>query len=189
MDFKQRYAIMASNKKKLLKHFPTLTDDSGIYILTREEDGIKYAYVGQSIHCLSRLAEHLVGYQHIDLSLKKHGLFTVDNPTGYTVSQIYCPTEKLDDMEQLYIRTYAQRGYQLRNHTTGSQGVGKKGMNQKPSRGYYDGKQQGRDDLVKEVQRLLKYIDIAPKGGKLSERMYQKFVALFSPQGVDNGVE
>ena len=186
MNYKQRYAILASNKRKLLKLFPTLTDDSGIYVLTREEVGIKYAYVGQSIHCLSRLAEHLVGYQHIDLSIKKHGLFTVDNPTGYTVAQIYCPVDKLDEMEQVYIRTCANRGYQLRNHTTGSQGVGKKGVNQKPSRGDYDGKQQGQADIRKEAQRLLKYIDISPKGGKLSERMYQKFIALIYPESIDN---
>lgn len=82
MNYKQRYAILASNKKKLLKLFPTLTDDSGIYVLRREEDGIKYAYVGQSIHCLSRLAEHLVGYQHIDLSIKKTRTIYGRQPDG-----------------------------------------------------------------------------------------------------------
>lgn len=189
MDYKQRYAILASNKTKIRKAFPTITDDCGIYILTREEDGIKYAYIGQSLHVWTRLAEHLVGYQHIDLSLKKHGLYGVDNPTGYNVCQIFCSKDKLDEKEQFYIKKYANAGYQLRNHTTGSQGAGKRGIDAKPSRGYYDGKQQGRDDLIKEVQRLLKYIDVAPKGGRLSERMYQKFVALFSPKGIDIGEE
>ena len=189
MTYKQRYAIMASNKRKILSLFPTLTDESGIYVLIREEDGIKYGYVGQSLHCLSRLAEHLVGYQHIDLSIKKHGLYSVENPTGYFIMQFNCGREELDSMEQYYIRRYAQRGYQLRNHTTGSQGVGKKGIDQKPSRGYYDGKQQGQADIRKEAQRLLKYIDISPKGGKLSERMYQKFIALIYPESIDNSEE
>ena len=180
---------MAKNKIKLLSLFPTLTDESGIYVLTREEDGIKYGYVGQSLHCLSRLAEHLVGYQHIDLSIKKHGLYSVQNPTGYRIVQFDYNRDKLDDMEQFYIRKYAQRGYQLRNHTTGSQGVGKKAIDQKSSKGYYDGKQQGQADIRKEAQRLLKYIDIAPKGGKLPERMYQKFIALIYPESIDNSEE
>ena len=154
-----------------------------------EEDGIKYAYIGQSLHVWTRLAEHLAGYQHIDLSLKKHGFYSIDNPTGYNVWQIFCAKDKLDEKEQFYIKKYANAGYQLRNHTTGSQGVGKRGIDAKPSRGYYDGKQQGRDDLIKEVQRLLKYVDVAPKGGRLSERMYQKFIALFSPKGIDIGEE
>lgn len=157
-----------------------LSDKSGIYILAREEDGIKYAYVGQSVHVFTRLAEHLSGYQHIDLSIKKHGLYdAAENPTGYDVITVYVPKEKLDDLEQDFIRRYASAGYQLRNHTTGSQGIGKKRMDGKASRGYYDGKQQGKDDLIKEVQRLLKYLDVTPKGGRLSERMYQKFLDIF----------
>ena len=100
MDYKQRYAILASNKAKIRKAFPTITDDCGIYILTREEDGIKYAYIGQSLHVWTRLAEHLAGYQHIDLSLKKHGFYSVDNPTGYNVWQIFCAKDKLDEKER-----------------------------------------------------------------------------------------
>lgn len=184
MDYKQRYAILAKNKALLLKKFGDtveLSDKSGIYILAREEDGIKYAYVGQSVHVLERLAEHLSGYQHIDLSIKKHGLYNpAENPTGYDIITIYAPKEELDGMEQTFIRRYARAGYQLRNHTTGSQGVGKKGIDGKASRGYYDGKQQGKDDLIKEVQRLLKYLDVTPKGGRLSERMYQKFLDIFA---------
>ena len=103
--------------------------------------------------------------------------------------QFNCGREELDGMEQYYIRYAHQIGYQLRNHTTGSQGVGKKGIDQKPSRGYYDGKQQGQADFRKEAQRLLKYIDISPKGGKLSERMYQKFIALIYPESIDNSEE
>lgn len=189
MDYKQRYAILAKNKATIRKYFPTVTDDCGIYVLTREEDGIKYGYIGQSLHCWTRLAEHLSGYQHIDLSLKKHGLYSLENPTGYAVLQIYCAKDKLDEKEQFYIRKYAQAGYQLRNHTTGSQGAGKRGIDQKPSRGYYDGKQQGQADVIKEIQKLAKYLNITPRGGKLSERMYEKFIALIFPQSIDNGEE
>lgn len=62
------------NKQFVLSINSTLNDDSGIYFLTRtDEDGIKYAYIGQAKHILTRIAQHLVGYQHIDLSIKNTG--------------------------------------------------------------------------------------------------------------------
>ena len=71
-NFRQAKAIESKNKKRLLAINPKLNEQSGIYFLTRvDEDGFKYAYVGQAKHILTRLAQHLVGYQHIDLSLKK----------------------------------------------------------------------------------------------------------------------
>ncbi len=76
--------IEQKNKKRLLAINPNLDDESGIYFLTRiDENEIKYAYIGQAIHILIRLAQHLAGYQqHIDLSLKKHGLYSAANPYG-----------------------------------------------------------------------------------------------------------
>ena len=74
--FRQAKAIEEKNKQKWLALNPKLDEDSGIYILIRQdENGFKYAYIGQAKHILTRLAQHLTGYQHIDLSLKKHGLF------------------------------------------------------------------------------------------------------------------
>ena len=68
--FKQAKAIEAKNKKRLLEVNPYLNEGSGIYFLTRtDENGFKYAYVGQAVHILTRLAQHMVGYQHIDLSI------------------------------------------------------------------------------------------------------------------------
>ena len=70
MNNKQRYAILQKNKREWLK-FYDLKDESGIYILTRYDDnGFKFAYVGQAKKVLTRLAEHPMGYkQHIDFSL------------------------------------------------------------------------------------------------------------------------
>ena len=57
-------AIEQENKKRLLKINPQLNDESGIYILTREdENGFRFAYIGQAMHILSRLANHMVGYK------------------------------------------------------------------------------------------------------------------------------
>ena len=71
MNNKQRYAILQKNKREWLK-FYDLKDESGIYILTRYDDnGFKFAYVGQAKKVLTRLAEHPMGYkQHIDFSLR-----------------------------------------------------------------------------------------------------------------------
>ena len=95
--FRQAKAIEAKNKQKWLALNPRLDESSGIYILTRQdENGFRYAYVGQAKHILTRLSQHLSGYQHIDLSLKSHGLYSEDNPYGWNVASVHCPIDKLD---------------------------------------------------------------------------------------------
>ena len=76
MNYRQIYARKAECEKRIKEVCPQATHDSGIYCFTRvDEDGFKFAYVGlASKSLLARLGEHLVGYQHIDLSIKKHGL-------------------------------------------------------------------------------------------------------------------
>lgn len=151
-------AIEATNKKRFLKINENLTENSGIYFLTRtDEDGFKYAYVGQAKHILTRLAQHLNGYQHIDLSLKKHGLLSDKYPCGWSVDFIECSESELDDKEQYYIKKYADEGYQLRNKTAGSQGVGKKQIDEyRPKKGYRDGLEQGKKNCSKEIDHLFK---------------------------------
>lgn len=104
---------------------------------------------------LTRLAQHLDGYnQHIDLSLRKHGLQSEDNSEGWFVTVIKCTEEELDAVEQKYIKEYANKGYQLRNKTSGSQGVGKKGIaDNKPAKDYYDGKLSNR--MVQKFWEIL----------------------------------
>lgn len=175
----QAKVIEAKNKRLLLAVNPYLTDKSGIYVFTREdEDGFRYAYIGQAKHILTRLAQHLAGYeQYIDLSLRKHGLLTVAHPNGWYVTATEYPENELNDREKYYIKFYADQGYQLRNKTSGSQGSGKSGIaDNKPAKGYYDGKKQGRSDVVKELNKVVKYLQITPKdNGKLANRMAQKF--------------
>ena len=62
-NWKQLYAIKEKNKRRILKVCPTVDDESGIYILTRYEETDKFAYIGQALHLISRLADHLSGYQ------------------------------------------------------------------------------------------------------------------------------
>lgn len=180
MDFRQIKAIEKKNKERLLKAFPTLTEDSGIYILTREENGFKYAYIGQAKHILTRLAEHLKGYQHIDLSLKKHGLWSEDNQTGWFICYFFENNlDRLDEMEQFYIKQYANRGYQLRNKTAGGQGAGKVEIAEtKPRKTYRDGLKQGRSNTQKEVAKLFEKnltYSINGKTNKNKEKALEKF--------------
>ena len=179
-NYKQRLAIEAKNKNRWLAVNPDLNDKSGIYILTREENGFKYAYIGQAKHILTRLAQHLVTFQRIDLSLKAHGLYSEDNPTGWKVGAINYPIEELDEKEQFYILKYAQYGYQLRNLTSGSQGQGKEKIDDyRPAKGYRDGIKQGYKNASKEISHLFDlHLDYKPKSdrpNKNQEKAMQKF--------------
>ena len=168
MNYRQIKAIEQKNKQRILDLCPNVPETSGIYILTREENGFKYAYIGQAKHLLTRLAQHLSGYQHIDLSIKKHGLWSESNPCGWKLQWERFPLQELDIAEQLYIRDYANRGYQLRNKTSGSQGEGKRGLDdQKAPKGYYDGKKQGYLDARKFVANLFaKHLTFGKKSEK-----------------------
>ena len=168
-NWKQVKAIESVNKKKFLELNNELNNDSGIYMLTRiDENGFKYAYIGQAKHILTRLAQHMVGYQHIDLSLKNHGLYSDKNEYGWNVIHYNCSEEELDDKEQYYIKEYADNGFQLRNKTSGSQGKGKTKINEfKPNKGYQDGLKQGYKNASKEIANLFdKHLDYLKKSDK-----------------------
>ena len=155
MNYRQIYARKAECEKRIKDVCPQATHESGIYCFTRvDEDGFKFAYVGlASRSLLTRLGEHLVGYQHIDLSIKKHGLYSQENPHGYKVDILCkCPAEECNEKEQYYIKKAADAGYQLRNHNSGSQGKGRRTFdNAKPSKTYREGLAQGYLNAQREV--------------------------------------
>ena len=182
---KQAKAIEAKNKKLLCTVNPQLNERSGIYFLTRvDENGFKYAYIGQAKHILTRLARHLTGYQHIDLSLRKHGLRSDSNTYGWNVGFLEFPMSELDKMEQHYIKQYASKGYQLRNKTAGGQGEGKVQIDEyKPAKGYRDGLKQGRKNVAKELSRIIdKHLVVSLKSEKqnnsVSIKAFEKFMEL-----------
>jgi hypothetical protein len=180
MNYRQIKAIEQKNKQRILAVCANVPETSGIYFLTRYENGIKYAYVGQAKHLLTRLAQHLSGYQYIDLSLKKHGLYSEENKSGWVVQWLPCSVENLDKFEQHYIKQYANDGFQLRNKTSGSQGKGKQGLdNQKSPKGYYDGLKQGYKNAQKFVANLfdkhLQYSKKSDKPNKNQEKALDKF--------------
>ena len=180
MNYKQIYAIKKTNEERILKVCPNCPNTSGIYFLLREENGFKYAYIGQAIRLRERLTSHLSGYQHIDLSIKKHGLWSEENPTGYKVHFLEFDESLLDEMEQKYIKQYANAGYQLRNITGGSQGKGKKSLgNAKQPKTYTEGVVQGEKNMAKRIKHLfdlhLDYTTKRQPPTKPQEKAYQKF--------------
>lgn len=182
MNYRQVKARQDAAKKSLLKVNPHLPETSGIYIFTRKDsNGFKYAYIGQAKHILTRLAQHLMGYeQHIDRSLKSHGLYDNETrPDGWNIAFAEYGEESLNTQEQVFIKYYADLGYQLLNKTSGSQGVGKVGIAaNKPSRGYYDGLKQGYKNAQKEVAHWFeKSLDFSIKGNsnKNKEKALENF--------------
>lgn len=166
------------NKKRWLSVNPQLNEASGIYILTREEDGYKFCYVGQARRILSRLAQHLSGFQWIDLSLKKHGLFSQENPLGWKVAFFNCAEADLDRMEKEYIKKAVESGHILRNLTLGGQGEGKQWISGKSTKGYRDGLAQGYKNARRDVAQLFEKnltfsINGAPNKNK--QKAYEKF--------------
>ena len=165
-----------------------LLNQPGIYFFSREYNGFRFGYVGQSKHLYDRVVEHLHGFeQHIDLSLKKHGLYDpLSNPTGYKVEAlVYCTEEELDQLEVEYCREKANSGYQLRNVTSGSQSAGKFNLheNQQKSKTYRDGVKKGKQDLINELKPMFeKYLDVSMKGSpnRYKENALNKFLKLLS---------
>lgn len=189
MNYKQVWAKQKATRERIVKLCPSINDNSGIYIFTRtDENGIRYAYVGQAKHLLSRCAQHLLGYQHIDLSIKKHGLFSDNNEYAYKLEYINFPENQLDDYEREYIQKYASLGYQLRNATLGGQDSGKEVIDSKTPKGYHDGLKQGYENARKEIKELFsKYLmfsvkneeDTFKKDGSIKEiyqRKYNEFI-------------
>ena len=87
---------------------------------------------------------------------------------------------ELDVAEQYYVKEYANKGYQLYNHTSGGQGEGKKGIGEgKSTKGYHDGLKQGYLNAQKFVANLfdkhLTYGKKSEKPNKNQEKALEKF--------------
>ena len=193
MDYKklrQAKAIETTNRKRLMKINPKLDDGSGIYFLTRtDENEISYFYIGQAVHIIQRMCSHLTGYQHIDLSIKKRGFYSEENPFGWKINFIHYPVEQLDKMEQYWILEYTKKGYQCRyNKTSGSQGKGKEKINEfRPAKGYRDGIQQGKITLARELKHIIDIhlnVSIRPEkaNNKVSIKALEKFNDLLNEE-------
>lgn len=184
-NYKKIYAIKSEQKKHIKAICPTISETSGIYAFYRtDEAGIRRAYVGQAVNLLERCASHLGEYDHIALSLKKHGFYSDDNPYGWQLSYRVCPKSELDEGEIASIKSFADKGFQMYNVTAGGQGLGKVVSGQyKQPKTYSQGIQQGRKNLARELSSIAeKHLKIElrddKKHNKVSQRQYEKFMDL-----------
>ena len=194
-NFKKLYAKHKKQREQLLAVNPNLNDDPGIYfLLRRSEADIKFAYIGQSRAVLTRLISHLNGYeQHIDLSLKRHKLWSEDNPYGWRVEFLNCPVEQLDALETYYIKQYADAGYQLRNSSLGGQGAnrasGEIGERKQPKT-YTQGKIEGKKQLARDLSHIIDtHLEVKireeKKHNKISINAYEKFKELIDERNYE----
>lgn len=193
LNYRQLMAIRKANEDKIRRLCPEATYESGIYVFWRvDENGFKFAYVGQAKNLLKRLAEHLVGYQHIDNSIKKHKLYDATNsPHGYHIEVIEeCAEEEMDERERYWIKYYADKGYQMRNKTSGGQDGEKSALGEgKSTKGYREGLSRGYDNARRDVAKLFEKnltYSINGKDGKLKQRAYDKFTEFLNVNGSED---
>ena len=116
-DYNQYKAVKKRTEAKLSKHYPKIKNQSGIYMFYRV-----VAYIGKSSEkdgILGRCASHCISHeQHIDNSIHSRKL-SCDGGQWYIVPLIYCDKSKVDEMEQLFIKEYQSKGYELYNIESG----------------------------------------------------------------------
>lgn len=168
VNYRQMYAMKHQRENKIKEICPNITNRSGIYAFYRiDENGIKRSYVGQAKHLCERCASHLAEYDHIALSLKRHGFYSKENPYGWKLAFRECPESELDTKEIETIKAFADKGHQLYNVSLGGQGANHASGTMsavKPGKGYRDGLKQGYKNASRDVSTLFdKHLDYKPK--------------------------
>lgn len=194
-NYRQIYAKKAARENRIKSICPNISNTSGIYAFYRsDEAGIRRSYVGQAVNLLERCASHLGEYDHIALSLKKHGFYSEDNPCGWKLDFKTCPKSELDEKEVATIKQFADKGFQMYNVTAGSQGQGKLITGQyKQPKTYTQGIQQGYKKASKEVAHLFElHLDYKTKSeppNKNQEKALNKFLEFLNYCKGDSGNE
>ena len=178
MNYRQIYARKAECEKRIKEVCPDCPNTSGIYFILREEDGFRYGYIGKAKHLLERLGQHLIGYQHIDLSIKKHGLWSDENPTGYKIHFLQFRESELDEKERYFIQRYANAGWQMRNVESGGTNGKTDIADRRPAKTYREGLAQGYLNARREVAHWFNlHLAVSmKKPTKNAEKAYNKFM-------------
>ena len=191
-NYKQLYAKKEWARKQLYKACPTLNANSGIYFYIRKDLDGKYIYIGKAFNILERSISHMIGYsQRIDISLKKRGFVSKENPTGWELNFLNFPKDELDKWERYYIEQYQKAGYTLYNvESGGTEGktiIGER----KPPKTYRDGLEQGRKNLAKELKHIIDtHLEISlKKETKISQKALVKFWELLNYENEENNNE
>lgn len=189
-NYKKIFAMKSEREGRIKKICPDIPYSSGIYVFYRtDEANIRRAYCGQAVRLCERCAAHLSEYDHIALSLKKHGFYSEKNPNGWKLKFKICQKENLDEEEISTIKMLADKGFQLYNISSGGQSTGKViSDGYKQPKTYREGLEQGRKNLAKELSHIAeKHLTIEiradKRGNKISERQYEKFMSLIKNCG------
>jgi hypothetical protein len=139
-NYKQLFAKQREIEKILQVACPNIRHESGLYFLTREEEGKRYAYIGKGVDVCRRMVSHVQGYQQrIDISLRKRGFYSNSNQLGWRLKVLYFPKHLLDEQERYYIEQYRKMGVIMYNVESGGtlnkEIIGEK----KPAKTYKDG--------------------------------------------------
>lgn len=172
------YRKMKEEDEKRIKTIaPNMQNKSGIYVWYRP---IYKFYAGQSVSLVDRSVSHLEQHDHLGLSIKKHGLYSEDNPLGWKLTYFYCDKEELDELEKQTIARWNVGENITYNITAGGQCEGKEYIQDiKPAKKYKDGIKQGEKNAKSLVREMFnKYLDISIKGksNKVKERKLQEFM-------------
>lgn len=187
VNYRKIYAMKKEREKRIKEICPDIPHQSGIYVFYRiDESNIRRAYCGQAVNLCERCASHLAEYDHIALSLKKHGFYSKENPHGWKLTFKTCSKNELDEKEVKTIKNYADSGFQMYNVTAGSQSAGKKVTGDyKLPKTYRQGIEQGKKSLAKELSHIIDkhlIIGIKPEksNNKISQKAFEKFKELLN---------
>lgn len=174
-EYWRKRKIAENQVKKLAPNLKP--KETGIYTWFRVKE---YAvYCGQSVDILERTLSHLFAYDHLGNSVRNHGIYSKDNPTGWRFTYFTCDKDKLDQLEREEIAKYQKLGCDMLNITSGGQNEGKVDINQRQaSKGYQEGLHKGYEKCKKEIKELFeKYLvaEIKEKPNKIKERKLKEF--------------
>ena len=190
-NYKKIYAMKRERENRIKKICPDIPYSSGIYVFYRtDEANIRRAYCGQAVSLCERCASHLAEYDHIALSLKKHGFYSEKNPTGWKLAFKTCQKSELDEREVATIKSFADNGFQMYNITSGSQSAGKQVTGDyKSPKTYRQGVAYGRKSMARDISSIIdKHLTVQLRDGKqnnkVSQRAFEKFKGLLE-EGAD----
>lgn len=191
-NYKKIYDMKRERENRIKKICPDIPYSSGIYVFYRtDEANIRRAYCGQAVSLCERCASHLAEYDHIALSLKKHGFYSEKNPTGWKLAFKTCPKSELDEREVATIKSFADNGFQMYNITAGSQSAGKQVTGDyKPPKTYREGVQHGKVVLARELSHIIDThltVELKPEKAenKVSQRALEKFNSLLDERSYE----
>lgn len=180
VNYKKIFAKQRQLEMILRVACPSIDNDSGIYFLTREDEKGKYAYIGKAVNLIRRMVSHLQGYQQrIDISLRKRGLYSDENESGWHLSVKHIPYNLLDEKERYYIEKAMESGYILYNIESGGS-AGKTMIGErKPPKTYRDGLRQGEAKTKKIIKTYFdKYLTctVTEPRSKFKEKKLNEFM-------------